>query len=360
MALSMTPLFHESREPMLNAPVGQCSSSRRSSIGDIRQLGSAISVRLVQAIGLGLLWLGLGSAASPPRSHVSFKAVQLDPSDPTHIRVGGLHYLGGWQIDSRQPGFGGYSALATHDGNFIALADTGNYMLFRLSHKGRFDNVGFGNLPDYPGRNGNKGDMDSESMTIAPDGRIWIGFEIFNAIYRYAPGLTAVTGRSLPPAMKDWPGNRGPESLVRMTDGRFLVLCEDQSRADGTSDALIFPGDPTESDAEPVHFLYKPPEDYVAVDAQQLPDGRIVVLNRHFRLADGLWAAVTIFDPRTIRPGELVQSEPVAEIRPPLTIDNMEGLAVSVEAGETILWMISDDNQLPVQRTLLLKFALKP
>lgn len=317
-------------------------------------------MRLRQAAGLALLWVGLGSAAPPqPRQvSVSFKPVLIDSADPAHVKIGGLHYLGGWQIESRHAMFGGYSALGTHDGNFIALADTGNYLLFRLNGIGHFDHVGFGNLPDFPGRRGNKGDKDSESMTIGPDGRIWVGFEIFNAIYRYAPGLTRMTARAFPPAMKDWPGNEGPESLVRMTDGRFIVLCESQTRPDGTSDALLFPGDPTESDAEPLHFTYRPPEDYVAVDAAQLPDGRIAVLNRHFRLADGFWVAVTIFDPRTIRPGELVKSELVAEIRRPLTVDNMEGLAVSEEKGRTILWMISDDNQLPVQRTLLLKFAL--
>jgi hypothetical protein len=34
----------------------------------------------------------------------------------------------------------------------------------------------------------------------------------------------------------------------------------------------------------------------------------------------------------------------------------MEGLAVTQEAGRTILWIASDDNLLALQRTLLLKF----
>jgi hypothetical protein len=36
----------------------------------------------------------------------------------------------------------------------------------------------------------------------------------------------------------------------------------------------------------------------------------------------------------------------------------MEGISVAREGGRTILWIISDDNQLPIERTLLLKFAL--
>jgi hypothetical protein len=36
----------------------------------------------------------------------------------------------------------------------------------------------------------------------------------------------------------------------------------------------------------------------------------------------------------------------------------MEALAVEREGGRTILWIASDDNFNPLQRTLLLKFGL--
>ena len=45
-------------------------------------------------------------------------------------------------------------------------------------------------------------------------------------------------------------------------------------------------------------------------------------------------------------------------LQPPLTVDNMEALSVTVENGRTIVWIASDDNFFPLQRTLLLKFAL--
>ena len=42
-------------------------------------------------------------------------------------------------------------------------------------------------------------------------------------------------------------------------------------------------------------------------------------------------------------------------------IDNMEGLAVRPgENGETLLTIVSDDNNSLLQRTLLLQFALPP
>jgi hypothetical protein len=39
-------------------------------------------------------------------------------------------------------------------------------------------------------------------------------------------------------------------------------------------------------------------------------------------------------------------------------IDNMEGLAVHQDGGQTILTLISDDNFSFIQRTILLEFAL--
>ena len=316
-------------------------------------------MRLYQAIGWGILWLGLGSASAPrPNPLVSFTPVQLDPSDPAHVRVGALTYLGGWQLQSRDPKFGGYSSLAVHGGRFMALSDFGVYLLFHQIGKGGFQTTGFGNLPDYPGRKGVKGDQDSESMVIGPDAQVWVGFEQYNAIYRYTPGLRAMTANARPLAMKDWPGNEGPEAMVRMTDGRFIVFAENARRPDDSTEALLFPGDPTDPTREPIRFGYRPPDPYVAVDAQQLPDGRVIVLNRHFALADGMWSSLTIFDPKDIRAGQTIEPKLIAEIRPPLTVDNMEGLAVTQERGRTVLWMISDDNQKPVQRTLLLKFAL--
>ena len=45
-------------------------------------------------------------------------------------------------------------------------------------------------------------------------------------------------------------------------------------------------------------------------------------------------------------------------LRAPAAIDNMEALSVTRERGRTILWIASDDNFSPLQRTLLLKFAL--
>ena len=51
----------------------------------------------------------------------------------------------------------------------------------------------------------------------------------------------------------------------------------------------------------------------------------------------------------------------LAVLAPPLTVDNMEAIAARKnEAGETILYLMSDDNFSSDQRTLLMMFRLDP
>ena len=55
----------------------------------------------------------------------------------------------------------------------------------------------------------------------------------------------------------------------------------------------------------------------------------------------------------------MIRGRSIAALAPPLVHDNFEGMAITREGGATILWLVSDDNQSMLQRTLLLKFALE-
>ncbi len=62
---------------------------------------------------------------------------------------------------------------------------------------------------------------------------------------------------------------------------------------------------------------------------------------------------------QTIVPGARLDGAAIAVLRPPLTVDNLEGVAARRgAAGETLLYLVSDDNFRTTQRTLLLLFAL--
>lgn len=313
-----------------------------------------------KALAALLFCLLPGSAGFPQSANVPVVAtpIPIDREDPAHRVFGRLRYIAGWHLTSRERNFGGYSALRVEDDEILALADTGDHVRFRLSPAGVVSETRFGRLPALPSYRGDRGDRDSESMAFGPEGDIWVGFEYRNAILRYAPGFKALISMAFPPAMRNWARNSGAEAMVRLTGGRFVVFAEGQAIAPHIHLALLFPGDPTNPKNVPFRFGYRPPLGYVPTDAQQLPDGRIVVLHRHFSLFEGFWTAISIIDPAGIKPGATVTGELVAELKPPLNIDNMEGLSVTREGDRTMLWIISDDNQVPIERTLLLKFEL--
>ena len=293
----------------------------------------------------------------PARIGVAAERVALDPGDPARTRVGSLRYLGGWALTSGDPRFGGLSALSVAAGGFTAVTDTGLLVTFHRSG-GRDGAARLAPLPAYPREGATKQDRDAESMALDPAAdRMWIGFENSNSVFRYGGGL--LEARAAPRGMAKWPKNGGAEALVRLPGGRFLVFSEEGRGPDNSNAALLFASDPAEKGARAVRFGYRPPAGYRVTDAALLPDGRLILLNRRFTLASGVSAALTVLDPKTIRPGHAVEGIEIARLQPPLTVDNMEALAVTIERGRTILWLASDDNFNVLQRTLLMKFALE-
>lgn len=309
---------------------------------------------------IALLFCLVTSSAGFPQAdpRVTATPIPIDPADPAHRRFGRLRYLAGWQLASRQRDFGGYSSLWVQGDRFVALADTGYILRFRMPVPGVIEETRFGELPAFPANEGCRCDRDSESMTVGPNGDIWVGFEYRNAILRYDPDFAGLHSIGWPAAMKKWALNSGAEAMVRLKGGRFVILSEGNAIAPHVHDSLMFPGDPTNAMNAPFHFGYRPPLGYAPTDVAQLPDGRLIVLHRRFGVWDGFAAALSIVDPADIRPGATVSGEQIAEFKPPLNIDNMEGISVTREGGKTVLWLISDDNQVPVERTLLLKFEL--
>jgi hypothetical protein len=294
-------------------------------------------------------------------ANLSATRVPLDTDDPARTKVGGLSFIGGVHLTSRDPAFGGYSSLGVVGDRFTLLSDGGNVVTFRMGSDWRLSDIGFLNLPGGPGAGWEKADRDSESMALDPrTGTIWAGFEGANAIWRYAPGFARAEGHVAPEAMAKWDSNGGAESLVRLHDGRFLAISETtrgprvpvpQRRG---RQALVFAGDPLRHREPAVRFTYMPPNGY-----DELPDGRIVILNRAFSLPFVFTNILVLIDPREIREGATVTGRAIATLEPPLIHDNFEGLAATRESGATMLWLVSDDNEAtPLERTLLLKFRL--
>lgn len=304
----------------------------------------------------------IASPVTPPdpAGPILVRPVLLDPADPARVQLGGLRYLGGWALEGRHPAFGGFSAMAVRGDRFILVSDKGYVARFRFDGR-QISGPMIAALPTGPGNALDDGTRDSESMTVGRDGRVWIGFENYGQIWRYAPGLGRGETYSAPAAMAKWPGNKGAEAIVALADGRFLVMSEgarEDSDPKGTSRALLFSGDPTRASARPAVIHYRPPTGYSVTDAAQLSDGRIIILHRRFVLTEGIAAIVSIVPVDAFRKGRIVSGRIVARLASPLTVDNMEAIAVSTEGGRQRIWIASDDNFYPIQRTLLMKFAL--
>lgn len=329
----------------------------------------------VIAMSVGILpgWSGEERLALLDVGHPNISAVRvpLDPRDPARTRVGRLEYLGGVSLTSRDPAFGGFSSLSVVGDRITLLSDGGNVASFRLTRQMQPRAIRFANLPAGPGRGWDKRDRDSESMAHDPaTGRVFVGFEGYNMIWRYAPDFTREERAAAPAAMAKWPANGGAETLARMPDGRFVVISEvahlapahwqgSNARRLKTRDALIFAGDPTDPAARPLHFAYMPAGRFDTSDATALTNGDLLVLDRDFRLPYHFSAMVSRVRAADVRPGAVTRPERLALLDSPLVHDNFEGIATSREGEDTIVWIVSDDNQSWLQRTLLLKFRLR-
>ena len=327
----------------------------------------AAAVRVLLSILLVLL-LVPGYATVPPvprlapEGRMTVRPVMLDAHDAQRRRVGRLTWLGGVELASDDPAFGGYSSMRVAGDRFTLLSDGGNVVDFRLDRRWRIGELRFGNLPDGPGTGWQKEDRDSESMASDPaTGRLWVGFEDANAIWRYSPGFARAEARARPSDMARWPKAAGPASLVRLRDGHFIVFAEKAHWPhDHAHAARWFDRDPTTDPTRGFRFDYLPPDHYDPSDAAELPDGDLLVLNRRFELPYDFSAILTIVPRAAIAPGKRVAGTPIARFAAPLIHDNFEALAVTREGADTIVWIASDDNQSMLERSLLLKFRLEP
>jgi hypothetical protein len=295
----------------------------------------------------------------PADTTMTAEPVALDADDAAVTRAGGLLFLDGWWLRSRDVRFGGLSAMHVADGRVTAVSDAGNLFRFAVPARGtsaaplRIDRLAQG-----PGSGRRKGDRDAESMAVS-GGSAWIAFEGGNAVWRYSTANWLAEAAARPETMRRWSSMQGPEAMLRLADGRFLVLAEGRVAADGTTPVLLFAGDPAEAATPAVALRYRPPEGYRPTDAALLPDGRILVLNRRFFWLEGVSAMLTVVEPAALRPGATLAGRELAALGGDLTVDNMEALSVTREGGRTIVWIASDDNLNPlIQRTLLLKFVL--
>ncbi len=286
----------------------------------------------------------------------------VTPLDLPSIEAGpDMVAVAAWELSSENKHFGGYSALLVREDDaapaFFAASDRGRFLRFDL----RDGEPEFGAIAGSVANT--KDAIDVEAVTSDPaTGRLWFAYEGRNLIERRNASL-GDAARAKPGAMERWGENSGPEAIVRLADGQFIVLSEGPRATYGTEHAaLLFADDPVKS-VKVAAFTFTPPSGYRPVDMAQLPDGRVLILVRRFipALPPRFETKVLLADPQGIVAGGIWTGQTIATIAPPLPSDNYEGMDVVTRPdGGTDIWLIADDNLATFQRTLLLKLSWQP
>ena len=278
-----------------------------------------------------------------------------------------MRLTGAWQLSSARNDFGGYSALAvTGPGRFLAISDRNTVLRFSLPDHAAPDSESYvpASITDlFPGPPPHvPQDNDCEALAVDPaSGEIWAAFEDAAAYWVFSKDLAAPR-RVAAPILRDWPGNAGPEAMVRLSDGRFVVLIEAREEsatqaakpAPNRHPAMIYSGAPRRLET-PVRFSVALPEGFRPTDATPLPDGRALVLGRDWGIT-GYRSMIGVLDLAGAKQGATLPVRELARITDWRISDNYEGMAVVPGPDGLTIWLISDNNQsVWLQRTLLLR-----
>ncbi len=315
-----------------------------------------------------LLSAALGLAAEPERVAIQpigvvARAVPLDVASPERITVGRLVYRGGVEISGDDPRFGGWSDvwIAPSGERLVAISDRGYWFEARLKADFRdgplaLEAARLGPLLDQGGAPLSGGAADAEALAALPDHGYLVGFERQHRLWRYPPADPPFSVPPAPvvapPGLDSAPFNAGLEALVHLGEGRLLAIAE--GLGDGaTRVGWLF-------DGREWHGLgYAPAPDFSPTGATRAPNGDVLVLERRYTRRDGVGARIVRLPAAAIRQGADLMGEELARLEAPLTLDNFEGIAARRgSGGETLIYLLSDDNYSLLQRTLLLVFSI--
>ena len=199
--------------------------------------------------------------------------------------------------------------------------------------------------------------QDAESLARLPDGSMIVGFERQHRLWRYPAGPNPLDGNPVPMRVPNnlykAPLNGGIEALGSLWDGRLFALTEYWIDKDAVRGWLG-------GGAGWWEIGYRFEGAYRPSDAGVMPNDDLAVLERAYNPNRGIIGIrVTHVKTQDLKRGAKLKSDVLADLKPPLTLDNFEGIACrSDREGRTLFYLVSDDNFSPDQRTLLMLFAL--
>ena len=277
---------------------------------------------------------------------------------------GKLEWLGGLELESTHPLFGGFSGLEFLDAQtFLAISDRGTVLKGRLVLKdGKPDGVDGAQMRFLPGlsRSVKEWRRDSEGFALT-ESEAFISFEGRPRAYRYGVKNGDFTRSSatvpLPKAVLNGAqSNTGLEAIALAPVGsRFagaLVLISEKLAGDRIQGWIVRNGK--------AQAFTLPEQGGLAVtDAAFTEAGDLLILERKVSLLGGLQIRIRRVKATDFRPGTIEATDVMLKGNLSNALDNMEGMAIQPQPdGSSLITLISDDNFNALQRTLLLQFLL--
>lgn len=345
----------------------------------------AVVERLASALVTGLIALGSLPALaeeSPASLDEGVEAITVeahpiaafDKIDAGKTHFGKLKWRGGLVLTSSSRHFGGWSGLIldAEGRKLFSISDAGSWMSGEIAYAGdrpaALEGMRLGPIRALSGKAlTRKRNSDAEGLTLlsgTPDtGSVLISFERNHRIGRFDIGKDglppALSYVELPPGAKQMKANRGLEAIAVLragpNKGSLVAFAENLPDDAGDHTGWLW----VKNKPEEIHLTN--PGDYDVTDAAGLPDGGLLVLERHFRWSEGVKTRLRLIRRDEIKAGARMEGEVLFDATMNQEVDNLEGLAVHAGAGGAIIvTMISDDNfNHLLQRTLLLQFAIE-
>jgi len=306
--------------------------------------------------------------AQPLTLEIRAQPLALKLDEPGLKRIGKLIWRGGLSMTANSPNFGGWSDLhVSPDGRTLSsISDLGSWLTATVEYDGEANLAGLANarIGSLRGLDGqplaSKIDADAEGMARLPDGSWLVSFERRHRLWRY-PTLDGIpVPINLPPGFERQPENGGVEALTALPDGTVIAISEEYMPTPGLLAGWV--GRPGSGGRYAWQtFQYPKIPDFNPTALTPLPGGGFVLLERAFDMARGVRIRVLQAEAADFQPGATAKPRELARLVSPLAVDNLEGIAATRgPRGETLLWLISDDNFNALQRNLLLLFELAP
>tara|TARA_Y100001936_G_scaffold254029_1_gene323709 strand:- start:8468 stop:9436 length:969 start_codon:yes stop_codon:yes gene_type:complete len=312
--------------------------------------------------GLTMLQLAFNLHAKPLKLETS--VIPLSIEKPDLRTVGELEFRGGLKIQSKKETFGGLSGLAiSANGSFLrAVSDKDNWIRAQpvLDKRGNLVGLASAMMGPLIAPNGKpisrKEWNDAESLFRVPNGYV-ASFERIHRLMHYRGTRTPMASAGIPTLaphrLEDGPPNKSIEAAVSLRDGRWVVFAENFPEAGTVISGWIL----QKQRWRPFDLVRT--ELFHPAGAALLPSGDVLLLERRFTFLGGFGSRLSIIPEKSFRPGAQLQGREIARIDPPLVDENFEGVAAfKNRKGETIVFIVSDDNFFPLQSTLLLMFRL--